>query len=343
MWPHVCEECEPTPGEWRRVVPGVPPEVFIIPKRIGVVVAFNDVFAVDPPGYLFGINIQTETNFAATQIAAQNGIHSLKLWPRVPTMGADMSAVYRSDLDVIVVRPMAYAFSDWYGTCVEGQPLMWEDADYGETAEKLYARFSDRPITVILTGWENDHQARGLGCTDGFWKWPGPAPYADYLRGILNERQRGVQAAREAHPDAELQVLHAIDVNSIDDEWNVVRDLIPLMENEPDLISLSYWKWGEHGITEMLDYIQAYSGLPRGRIFIGEIGGPEEKQYDRIVAGVTEAMEWGCRLAYAWHWRQAWPGNMGLWKKNEANEFTGEATEGMRAIQELIELYYEED
>lgn len=340
-----CQEFGPVPT-WTRLIPTAPvqPITFEIPKRIGAVVAFNDMPVYYPPGYRIGISLATETNATAAKIAAANGIRAMKFWPRVSALGADMSWVYRaSDLDVIVVRPLQDAISDEYNDCSTGV-VVWEAADYGLIAENLLRRFGDVEKTIILTGWESDHQACGVACTPDTHPWyPGElAPYGDYVLRMLNERQLGIEAARAMYPDAMLQVLHAVEISSIDDNWNVARDVIPEMTHEPDLISVTYWHWGDYSITEMLDYVQAYSGLPRSRFLLGEIGGPEPTQYNRISGGVSEAFEWGVSLAFVWHWKQAWPGdNYGVWKKNESGGFTGEPTAGLAAIHYLIDCYEE--
>jgi len=160
--------------------------------------------------------------------------------------------------------------------------------------------------------------------------------YSSYVKTMLDNRQAGVEAARAAYPDALLRVYHAVDINDINNNFNVVRDL----DLEPDIWSLSYWKWGTYTITEMLEYIVEQTGYRPDRIIIGEVGGPVDKQYDRIVSAVTDAMEFGCPLVYVWLYVQDWGGdNFGLWAKDEDGLFTGQWTEGMDAIVAMNEVY----
>lgn len=334
MWPNVCEECVPEPGVFRRVIPTIPQEPLLIPKGIGVVVAWSDIPKNDTAGYTEGWNIAIEKNAVSASVLAGLGLRTSKFWPRAHAFGPDMAGVYNNpDMDVIVVRPMQSAWSDAYGTCISGQSMLWVTEDYGQIAFNLYERFGDLDKVIILTGWETDHLVRGLGCdySSEYGK-----NYEWYVRNLLNARQQGVEWAREMHPDATLRVYHCVDVNDIDDEWNAVRDL----GLEPDMWSLSYWKWGVYTITEMLDYIEDVTGYNRSRIIIGEIGGPVDKQYDRIISAATDAFDWGCPLVYIWIYVQKWGGdNFGMWAKDEDGFFTGEWTQGMDAILEVNEAY----
>jgi len=336
-----CQEFGPVPT-WTRLIPSVPKEPFILPKRIGPVVVFNDMPQYYPPGFRVGINIANETNSTVAKTASQFGIKAVKFWPRVSALGGDMSWVYtKSDLDVIVVRPMLDAITDEYNDCTSGV-VVWEEADYGKIAESLLRRFGDQKKVIILTGWESDHQATGVACTPETHPWyPGElAPFADYVLRMLNERQLGIEAARAMYPDASLVVLHAVEVSEAFSDWNVAKDIIPLMQHEPDLVSVTYWHWNNYSITEMLQYVADNTHLDRSRIFVGEIGGPEPKQYERLITGASDAIEWGVSLVFVWHWRQSWGGdNFGLWEKNELGEFTGDWTRGMDAIMELNEAY----
>ena len=326
-----CQWYGPAPT-WRRVIPIVPPEPLNLPKGVGVIVAYSDIPKYPTAGYTEGWNIALERNKDSAQALVDMGIRTVKLWPRTHAYGWDMKQVYENpDLDVIVVRPMQNAWSEEQGSCVEGQHSIWVTEDYGKIAMDLYERFGHLDKVIILTGWEADHLVKNLGC-----EYNEEYNYSSYVKTMLDNRQAGVEAARAAYPDALLRVYHAVDINDINNNFNVVRDL----DLEPDIWSLSYWKWGTYTITEMLEYIVEQTGYRPDRIIIGEVGGPVDKQYDRIVSAVTDAMEFGCPLVYVWLYVQDWGGdNFGLWAKDEDGLFTGQWTEGMDAIVAMNEVY----
>jgi len=90
-----------------------------------------------------------------------------------------------------------------------------------------------------------------------------------------------------------------------------------------DFISLSAWMTKNPSLgvtmTSAINYIESYSGLPPGRIFIGEYGEAEVNagdQYWDLYYAFDEAYSQGVLLGFAWMYKQGWPGdNLGIWNR----------------------------
>jgi hypothetical protein len=65
---------------------------------------------------------------------------------------------------VIVLRPLQNSPSPLEVGCNGQSYYRWENIDYGQVAQALYALVGDLPKTIILTGWEADWQIQGLAC-----------------------------------------------------------------------------------------------------------------------------------------------------------------------------------
>ena len=265
----------------------------------------------------------------------------------VSYLSSDMLAVYNNpNIDVIVLRPLETA--TYTQACPEGGWGYWWEGpdpehliDYGEVAEQLYQSLGDLPKTIILTGWESDWQLRALSCGD----MP-TAQQVQQFSDILIARQQGVAAARAAHPDAELRVYHAIEVNHVLGfyPYEVVKDLLPNLTIQPDFISFSSYESQRPGatMTDALNYIETYTGFPRSRIFIGELGweeDPDGTQLANLYPAFSDAFDWGVRMVFKWMYRQKWgehaEDNMGIWARDESGAFTGGLTSGYLALAKL--------
>lgn len=158
-----------------------------------------------------------------------------------------------------------------------------------------------------------------------------------YLLGILNNRQKVVREAREANPRARLKVYHSISINFYTDEWlTVTGDIIPLMDEPPDLIGVSHWK-RTVPMTDALDYVEQHTGLPRHRIYVAELGEREKQegdQYARIYAEGQAAFIWGSPIVLVWHWK-TWDGNLAQQQLALFDHETFEPKSGLMAVKEL--------
>jgi hypothetical protein len=193
-------------------------------------------------------------------------------------------------------------------------------------AQQLYANIGHLQKVVILSGWENDWQLKGINCLN---RTPSPAEINDY-KAMLNARQTGIANARAANPTANLKVYHAVEVNHVlSSSWRVIDNVVPTLTSPPDMISFSAWTVNLPSVTmtSALDRIQLRSGLPRNRMFIGEWGHreypngwptpPLSDQYGPIYDELDEAFEWGVLLGFMWQYRDEFPNAQGFWLRRQ--------------------------
>lgn len=350
----------------RRMTPVAP----LFPRRIGVT-----ALAKDGGDNGIWKSQGGWPNHAAADEVTGCGIRAIQLWPMVsltdepgwPPMATtgepDMTRVFENpDLDLIMIRPMQHSFSET--GCDGTASATWEGGDWGEYAEQLYEKFGHLDKVVILTNWESDWQLLGPRCRElnecplgGIWPGSYKRQYAEchgdydcqvrvcdevrrgrahYLRQLFEERQIGIEAARSAHPNAELRIYHAITVNHTEDtiQLNVSRDVIPKLEEKPDLVGLSHWD-KDQTVIEALNYIRSHTGFPRNRILITEIGAPVgDTQYREIYDRTSEALKWGVAAAFIWVWKQDWDGrDMALIASDDVPNL------GLTAVRDLSEEY----
>jgi hypothetical protein len=118
----------------------------------------------------------------------------------------------------------------------------------------------------------------------------------------------------------------------------VARDVIPFLANPPDLVGLSHWK-SDIPIADALDDVQRHTGLPRDRIYVDEFGAEERypgRQYEKITQWGNEALQWGCRMAFVWVWKQWHTGpNLGLFEQDDDGSPTDVPTSGLSGVLQL--------
>ncbi|MBR9703120.1 hypothetical protein GOV10_03730 [Candidatus Woesearchaeota archaeon] len=365
----------------RRVKPTAPIQ---LPKAFGAVVAFSDM----TDGVSDNPHLQIEPNYVSAQRMTDLGYHGIKLWPRADVLSDDIRQVFDNpDLELIVMRPLHGAEREEIADCYF---LPFAYHDYGEIAEKLYENYGDRDVTVVLSNWETDNQVFGGTCnllvdceqsgskasrnkvdTYPFFEKEMSDPYSlkdlevsevceDYvlntripfIKNLLEERQRGINAARARHPDAKLRVYGAVEVTTRglgtripDYDWYALRNLVPDLDPQPDVISLSYWSRHKVSIEEAIQEIKFHTGFPSNRIYIGEIGTEEKNpgdQYEVIYENFNRACsnEDVC-AGFAWLWLQGWPGkDLGLWVKDENGRPTDVPKSGVQALTDLQNIYH---
>jgi hypothetical protein len=330
----------------RRVDPSkrLTPVAPLFPRRVGVT-----ALAKDGGTNAIWKNASGWPNHAAADEVTGCGIRAIQLWPYVsltdedgwPPMATtgelDMTRVFENPgLDLVVIRPMQHSFSE--KDCEGKDAATWEGGDWGEYAEAIYQKFGHISKVVILTNWEGDWQLWGPKCRElhecpvgSIWPGAYKRLYAEcgddldckvrvcnrvrrgralYLRQLFEERQIGIEEARNANLGAKLRIYHAITVNHTEDtpQINVSRDVIPKLDEKPDLVGLSHWD-KDQTIIEALDYIRSHVGCPRNRIFLTEIGAPVgDTQGVEIYDRTSDAFRWGVAAAFVWVWKQHWDG-----------------------------------
>lgn len=277
------------------------PQLF--PQRVGVVHALHDYWHTP--------------NLAAANDLGGLGIRAIKLWPREHYLTLDMQAIYRDPrFDIIVLRPLQNSEIVFETGCdgSQHQYWRWENIDYGQVARDLYTYVGDVDKVIILTGWENDHQLKGLGCGK---RIPSQTEIDSY-RAMLEEREAGVQAARNEFPNAALRIWHAIEVNHVfSSNFRVIDHIVPFMSPQPTLVSYSHWS-ATYTISDSIYRIAAMLGRPTHRVFLGEVGRRERpccSQYPYIFNSFSETYNTGAKLAFMWTYidKLHCPTDQGTW------------------------------
>jgi len=266
-----------------------------------------------------------------------------------------------SDIDVIVVRFEAWSTLEEH--CNGDQSLVWENEPTLGIVEALYDKYGDQDKVIIIQNWEADWQLHGVGCRErdqcaametwGYhcseewsqqdccdnWKLDVRLPY---LLRIFNERQRSIRQTREVNRDRLLRVYHSISINFYTDEWlTVAKDIIPLMNEPPDFVGVSFWKKPPVHVTDALEYVRLHTGLPRHRIYVAELGRGEKRpgqQYERLMREARLALDWGSQIVLVWRWKY-WGNNetQALLSLFEADNETPRS--GYWAVRKLNEDY----
>lgn len=178
-------------------------------------------------------------------------------------------------------------------------------------AKYLLTTYANSGKTFILQNWEGDHLLR-MGLTAGM------IPDAVRIQGMAdwwNARQDGVQRARKEVGSHGVQVLHAAEVNALqnamDGKTTATNNVIP--RTRCDLYSYSSWDIGfsPEQLTKALDYLA--SKAPDNRMFgrynilLGEYGMPKStgpaadgERFEHIRQLMEAALGWGVRYAVYW-------------------------------------------
>ena len=267
-------------------------------------------------------------------------------------MFEDMDLVWRDpNIDTIVVRFIGRGLWDASEPdCTGWTGPFWIHEPTYDIASKLLRRYGEQNKTIIITDWEGDNQ----------WACGGTVSMdmamgrMQYVIRLAEERQAAVQRARDEYPDAVLKVMFGMVVNDLDElpayyGMNLVKNGIPGMDPQPDVIGLSYWLKHQKPIVEALEYIQLHTGYPMHRIYLDEVGAAEKtpgRQYARLMEVIPPAFDAGLAFACCWMWKQTWHGfddrgrpiNTGMWKwANDSGkvEWLDEPNSGLQAIQEI--------
>jgi hypothetical protein len=371
-----CSDCPPLDSYWCNLYPdacsacwescGAPPPrriaplrmapfdpyvmTYTLPKTIAVTQIAHEVDEERPV-------LQHFSNYDLAVDVSNHGFRALKVWFKaIPfegdewcwstywgheiceqyTSGEDMSLFWRfSGLDVLVIRPYSQAWT-WTATGDNCGVVCPEMAlvDYYALAKRLYKDYWWDDKVIIITDWEQD--------------WVYESPYKDFLLRIVQQRQLDVERARreaylELHRRPTLRVYHAIIVNRYPnnnpDGIPTLAEEIPYMESKPDFIGLSYWSKG-YDPRETLDWLRETTGYPPYRIYIDELGAPENQQVQRYSEYIPVLWDWGVRLICIWNWKTTWcdSNNMGLWKQVQpcnGKVVFGEPTDGYYELQRL--------
>ena len=174
----------------------------------------------------------------------------------------------------------------------------------------LLTAYANTGKTFILQNWEGDHLLRyGLGAAG--------VPDATRIQGMIdwwNVRQDGVRQARQEVGEQDVEVLHAAEVNLVEQAMEgrvtATNDVIPF--TDCDLYSYSSWDidFSPLQLVKALDYLAAKAPDSHrfgGRnIYLGEYGmgklhgATDGQRYERIRQLMEAALGWGVRYAVYW-------------------------------------------
>lgn len=315
------------------------PAQYLPVTRMGIVSALHDYWC-DPAKHCGDGNYEDAVDIANISYhigePGARGFRAIKLWPKkYGYLSQDMMDIYKylveysfctgegcwdpTEFDVIAVRPLQNSSVVTEVGC-DGKTysyFRWENIDYGEVATDLYQAIGHLDKTIILTGWEADNQIKGLGCPD---RIPSAAEEQNLI-DMLDARQSGIRAAREANLGEALRIYHAVEVSHVlSSAYRVIDEIVPRLAETPDLISFSAWttNLGSVKMTDALNHIVSVTGLPRDRIFIGEYGAhesPWNDPYWQVYTRFRDAFNWGVKLGFFWNYRDHFtcPKSGGTW------------------------------
>jgi hypothetical protein len=210
----------------------------------------------------------------------------------------------------------------------------------------LYQYYRNQKKVIIVATSESDWDMQGIGCRNIDGPCPKPHTYStceewradvrDYLVWEFDKRQAAARLARQSNQDADLLVLHAVEVNFFGTrDWQthtVACDVIPRMKRKPDIIALSLYD-ASGGVAHAVEFVQECTGMPIERIIVSEVGTSKlDKQYDRIYNWIDEAFTLGIRLAFVWDVELPGSYDTGF---SIVDRETGEWYPGMEAVQNL--------
>lgn len=307
-------------------------------NRMGIVSALHDYWC-DPGKHCGDGNYDDAEDIANLSWdvgdPGKRGFRAIKVWPKkYDHLSQDMMDLYNYYIpgactgsgcwtegyfDVIVIRPLHQSTVVTETGCdgVSYQYFRWENIDYGDVALDLYQAIGHLDKVVILTGWEADNQIKGLGCKN---RIPSQAEEQAFI-DMLDARQQGIAAARNANLHKNLRIYHAVEVSHVlTSAYRVIDEIVPRLAVPPDFISFSAWTTSLSGVsmTGALNHIETVSGLPRHRIFVGEWGAhesPTNNPYSKIYSRFRDAFNWGAKLGFFWNYRDHFecPKNGGMW------------------------------
>jgi hypothetical protein len=174
----------------------------------------------------------------------------------------------------------------------------------------LLTTYAGTGKTFILQNWEGDHLLySGLAS--------GAQPDEVRVQGMIdwwNARQDGVRQARQVVGENNVEVLHAAEVNFVDDaeKGRVTATNSVLPSTHCDLYSYSSWdlSFTPRELTRALDYLESKAPdsnrFGRRNLYLGEFGmgkihgAPEGQRYERIRQLMEAALGWGVRYAVYW-------------------------------------------
>jgi hypothetical protein len=174
----------------------------------------------------------------------------------------------------------------------------------------LLTAYANTNKTFILQNWEGDHLLyQGLSAS--------ARPDGTRVQGMTdwwNVRQEGVRQARQEVGEHGVEVLHAAEVNFLDDaeDGHVTATNSVLPSTRCDLYSYSSWDLdftpGE--LVRALDYLESKAPdsrrFGRRNIYLGEFGlgkdrgAPDGERFERIRQLMEAALGWGVRYAIYW-------------------------------------------
>lgn len=206
--------------------------------------------------------------------------------------------------------------------------LFWHHGckfDAGFDEGKLYQSTLDIALGILQTYHDAD-KTFYLGHWEGDWLLnppeksteDAPKEKIEAMISIINTRQRAIEFAKYAYPNAKVRLYHYVEINRVVDALELglaryVNAVLPRIH--PDLISYSAYdsqRKSKQEIHRILDYIEGRltpkPGLPFAkRVFIGEFGIPASAVgYDsqrHLIENLTvieKFASWGCPFVLYW-------------------------------------------
>lgn len=179
-----------------------------------------------------------------------------------------------------------------------------DERQFFELTSHLLQNYRDRDVTFIVQHWEGDWMLRG-----SFSDWKdGPPEGVEERCGAfvrwLSARQNGVARAREQAGQTRCRVYHAAEVNRVLD---ALKGLPTLITHVLPHVAVDWVSWSSydgmgsaanfwHGLDLIRHYAKPASGLKEPRVYIGEIGLPEQERKEADVLAFWD-MAMGVLLA----------------------------------------------